>query len=597
VSYQYLVPPLARPAWPPSGETYAVTYAFHTELWTSRSGKERRRARRLVPRRSLRYQVLAHGERWRQLKDLLWHWQHRNFHLAEMTRRSTLTSTASAGTTTLQVAPMPWWLRAGCALFLVHGEAHEWVAVDTEIPPVGGTVRLVEGTTLAWPVGTQVYLALEGNLNVELEAPRLTNTVARVGLAFDVAPLSEPLPWPSAALRTFGTTEVFLRRPNWAEQVGITQGHEVDVLDYGIGPWHRFSPVEFGYQTYTAVYLGRDTGEVEELVQLFYRHRGRHGEFFMPTWEPDFVLRGTAAEGESTLRVQGRHVADAHIDSQTHFALYVQLTDATLLFRHVTGVALVSDETGTDTVLSVDEPWPFALGVHNVVQMGWLLLQRFASDELTVEWLTDRVANVQLNLHTQDKPATVEEYTSVHFQLDDSGSMAFDGGVRMETLKTAMHATLDVIEDAVAEGWRLHMGMSGFNREQVERLNVTVEDVSAFRDLIDALVASGGTDFDGAIQPAVDWFMAQACDPSVTRRVNIFVTDGEPVPVSSAYAAVKTAEPLLSGTLPTSMHGINIVLEETQYTELLDNTPQDGVPVVVEDDVEGLIDIFLGIID
>lgn len=389
-----------EPNW--GGDNYTISYEFKTEILTSRAGKDQRIAQRTSPRKSVSYQTQLKGDTFRQYKDLMWAWQNKSFTMPELTRFATSSATMTSGSSSMVLEVMPLWIVPGAAVLLGYLGYFENRVVDTV---VGTTVTFRTNGTAVWPAGSRVYPALSGFVAQDMSAPRLTNSVAVLSLVFNVTPLSELWITPPAAPATFNGREAFLKKPNWAEEVAIASGHPVDELDYGRGPVFRYTAIPFGYNTKRATYLNRTRAEAEDIYWFFCRMKGQQGEFYMPTWEYDFVPKVAAPAGSAAIRVAGTTFADTYADSTVHKAMFVLMNDGTLLMRKVVNITKVSDVGGNDSVITVDSVWPSSISDQTIVMCGWMPLWRLASDILQMEWLTNAVAQTQITMLTlEDLP-------------------------------------------------------------------------------------------------------------------------------------------------------------------------------------------------
>ncbi|WP_323033246.1 phage tail protein [Paracoccus sp. (in: a-proteobacteria)] len=97
---------------------------------------------------------------------------------------------------------------------------------------------------------------------------------------------------------------------------------------------------------------------------------------------------------------------------------------------------------------------------------------------------------------------------------------------------------------------------------------------------------SGGTSFAAAFTEAEAFFAA----PGSSRRIVIFVTDGEPSPLSSVDAALA----IIATLPPADIFGFNIALANTSSTARIDNTPVDGVPVIAPGNPQALVAALRG---
>lgn len=109
--------------------------------------------------------------------------------------------------------------------------------------------------------------------------------------------------------------------------------------------------------------------------------------------------------------------------------------------------------------------------------------------------------------------------------------------------------------------------------------------VGNFTDIMDWLsapvVLGSGTDFAVAVSEAEGFFAGSGAK----RRVILFITDGEPYPASSVDTAIAT----LGGISDIEVFGFNIGLADISFTALLDNTLDDGVPVIAPGDTDTLL--------
>lgn len=192
-----------------------------------------------------------------------------------------------------------------------------------------------------------------------------------------------------------------------------------------------------------------------------------------------------------------------------------------------------------------------------------------------------------------DDPTTPR---ALYFSIDDSGSMSD----KLTAMKTAMELVFDDIELALNAGLQLDIGVAEWGDTSFQErtfANATVSNITTLRNFVNAINAGGdGTNFNTAATGAVN-FMNSTLGKSLDRRVWIFITDGEPFPAGSDDTAAATAADLLnqsSGSFSidngtaVDCYGINMVLTDTSATAKLDNSPSDGVPVVVGDDPSGL---------
>lgn len=200
---------------------------------------------------------------------------------------------------------------------------------------------------------------------------------------------------------------------------------------------------------------------------------------------------------------------------------------------------------------------------------------------------------------------------SINFVLDISGSMRGD---RLTTLKNGMRRILDRLKGSISGAKsNLDIGITFFaeSAHHISALNATIGDIDRLASSIqsvwiaadntphvDGVPLAAGTSYSNAMLSTRDWFLASLSRPAISKRTCVFVTDGEPNPVGNHNTAAAIASDMLSRTggqfnegdgTAVDFRAINIDLANTAYSRVLDNTPDDGVPVVSGNDGTSLL--------
>lgn len=185
---------------------------------------------------------------------------------------------------------------------------------------------------------------------------------------------------------------------------------------------------------------------------------------------------------------------------------------------------------------------------------------------------------------------------SVFFLLDRSASLT---GTQFNNIKNAVLAGLNFVELSVSLGNRVDVAVrfwsTGSGDVMIQKPNATLADITAVR----AFIASTGQLTGGNVVPgyeaARDWFLATAGDSLVARSL-ILVTDAASNDGFSTAASGPAADMLNNSTgtfskangNPVDMYAVNYNQPLIAYTELLDNTPFDGIPTISSSDTSGL---------
>lgn len=174
---------------------------------------------------------------------------------------------------------------------------------------------------------------------------------------------------------------------------------------------------------------------------------------------------------------------------------------------------------------------------------------------------------------------------AVYIAMDCSGSMdelVAPGVTRLQNAKTALSGVMDYIGsfaqgvaniDIMVVAW-------GATRSSITRRNASAADITAIKNFINSRVTVGGTDFNQGVADVAGFYGGAPAD---AKRTVIFITDGE-----ANEGTVSTARATLFATPGITSYGFNIDLNDTSDTAQMDNSPNDGVPVIHGDDSTSL---------
>lgn len=377
---------------------YQIEYQFKTDIFTSRSGKEQRRALRSTPRKKLSFEATPTFSQLRQFNELMASWHNNTIILPEVPRQAVLALASDAGDAIIQLTDdAPDWIIAGATVVLAYKGQYETRRVDSVTGP---QVVFTGVTGLNWPVGTKVHPGVSGRLAATIRSRRETNAVGVVQVEMDVTPASEPVIALPAAPATFNGRELFTMKPNWSELPDVTYESHREEIDYTRGRTAIFTPIDFTTRTRRQTFTGRSYQDMNLIREHFERMRGQRGEFYMATWERDIEPGPLVPAGSKTIRIYGTDFAEQYEDSTVYKAVMVQFRDGSIQYNVVKDIYTVDDADGLDSVIQVADSWSQDISQENVRIASWLLVWRHATDTLTIEWLTNTVGQCQLTIRS-----------------------------------------------------------------------------------------------------------------------------------------------------------------------------------------------------
>lgn len=180
-------------------------------------------------------------------------------------------------------------------------------------------------------------------------------------------------------------------------------------------------------------------------------------------------------------------------------------------------------------------------------------------------------------------PLKAPEAAAIYMALDCSGSMdqpTPGGGTRRSNMKQAVVAVLETLKQTIViSGGVLNLRIQLFGTGAAGQtwLNTTAAGIEAAKAFVEASGNMSGTSFSSAMSGLSDFYSASG------QRIGMLVTDGEPDSEADALAARAMVDEIAG----LKMHGINIDLENTAFTAIVDNTG-NPIPVVAGGDPSAL---------
>lgn len=340
--------------------------------------------------------------------------------------------------------------------------------------------------------------------------------------------------------------------------------------------------VTVGYKYYVGMHMVLCHGPIDKLLRIQVDERdvwlGSREGGQITINQPE-IFGGESREGG----IQG--VVDfetGHAGQGQNSYLVSKLGSLVPAFRGVVGMVLRQVYMGLNPYL---KSWSFRLQRIHVRQNGLR------------QWYDSR-AEIRI-------AGPFKQRQAFFFAIDNSGSMntiVSGSQTRMDIVKAQL---VDIFEQLnilrIDSKVKVDIGISVFATSASYSSWIDAQDsdfasIKTFVQNITALPSgTGSTNYEGPFIHANHYY---GTNPNTGGRKDtmIFITDGLPEPVGTAAAAVATAHDMINRTGQFSsatnsdvdIYAINVDLSDTTYTQMLDNTPWDGVPVVTSSDTSAL---------
>lgn len=401
MTYDLNTPALARlwPYEPDWSSPFKVTRSFLTDLLVPRSGIgfEQRRALRDVARLSLSYKTVLTDANLRTSGNWLRAAQNYPAVVPDFSRYVRLTGTTAALTDELTIASPPSWIAADKHLVLCGSDGLVLVVVAGV---VGDTVTLTANVTAEWATGSVVRPGIFGLMAPQQRQTWFTPKAGEVEIKLAAYPGGEPdEDEDSETLDLFNGLEVLTIDPDWSQSPAMDWLFPVEQVDRGVGRTAQFRPVTRSQGLIESQYGGLTVAQATTLERLFLRCKGMRGAFYRSTCRHDMVLQANVT-ASALVTVTGPEIADdfGAVDyAEVGQAVEIIQTDGTRIRRNVTDI----DASGGHSRLTLSSAVTLTTGT--TARISWLPKVRFASDDLTSEWITPARANIRAAFQTIDR--------------------------------------------------------------------------------------------------------------------------------------------------------------------------------------------------
>ena len=380
-----------KPNW---GNGVKETLEFLTTIVTSDRGKEQRSAERTHARRSVSFEAVLHADALRDLKaDLHERSDFLSYIPEPVHRLSTVAVYAPLGSTTVQFVDVVSSDHIGKRVCIMGGKRNFFATVSGI---VGSTVTFSAPIEREAVAGDDLRLCVEGRMPTSVSVKYVADDIAYFNADFNQNPGTPNINYGTSAFPTFRGREVFNEKPNWDNPPSVEIVSEYNVTDFKRGVIRTYSPIDFISRVTQFTFLGRNTAKMNRLIDFFQRQLGRCGEFWCPSWTSDLRMVQPITNGNNYIVVAGRKVADYYASSTVEKAVAIRRSNNDWLYRYITGITT----DGTNSTITFDAPFTFDVDLEAVVGLYWLNVCRFATDTMTVQWITNEVAQTVFQITT-----------------------------------------------------------------------------------------------------------------------------------------------------------------------------------------------------
>lgn len=372
-------------------EPVVFSMEYRTGIFTSRNGTERREAERQQPRMTVSYKALL-------TESLLQRWmadmaegQHVPLYVHAAFRKRRLAGAVAPGATAISINEAAFWIDTDAYLIIESSGFQEIAQVASA---AGTTVNLVDPLAFGYDADDSVFLAYSARVEDSQDFRAYTSTVWQDSIDFAVEPGSPFLYDTTITPDTFEGVEIVKRKMNWRTTPRVRfMDENREVVDPNHGTIEVTSPTGRMFMEIRGMYLAATRDDVEDLLALFARQKGKRGSFWMPTWQRDLRATGTQPAANQ-VRVPGVDAFYAFDGNDVYNVVAALWPDGSIQLNRVASISL----DGANSLFTFNDNWSNTISDTSL--LSWCPLWRFGTDKLEIALETPSIADVTLNFRT-----------------------------------------------------------------------------------------------------------------------------------------------------------------------------------------------------
>lgn len=385
---------LVWPVPPDMSQAYGEKFQWTTDIITAESGKEQRISLREYPEVSIEGSYTAFFDDLNFADSLMWGWQSRTWAIPLFHLPVKLQQNADAGNTVIYVSNTDYKrFDLGDLAILYcnpkHFEAVEIIEVNQD------NIVLERPLQQDWPLGTTVLPLRLAKTEREIAGQWPVNRVGTLTARF-ILEDDEPIPAAEDG-ELYQGYYILPIRPNWIESMDHQFIRNLDIITNEVGDRIYVDHSDLATIVRSFLFYFKDKSAIYKFMQWYYARRGAQVPFWVPSWKNDMVLAKDIIAGESFIRVKSNNYSSLYVKNAGRDHLYIIFRTGEIYTREILSIEPYSADP-TQEVFVLDQPFPDNHDAKMIDMISFMGLHRMASDNLTVEWKSDRVVQINSNM-------------------------------------------------------------------------------------------------------------------------------------------------------------------------------------------------------
>lgn len=371
---------------PDTSKPYIEKLTWVSDVLTSQSGEEQRIAINEYPDTQISMTVHQHKDKLHNLASLLWGWQHRIYSLPLWHLHTNLSQASSLGTQTLMCNTQYTGLQVG-GVAIIWAEYDHFETVEVaEIQP--DRILTVRPTTRVWPRGALLAACRSARLPQEVSQSWTHADLAEIPLTFVLTEVEQGVAGEMGG--SYRGDPLLMIPPNWVSELDERHVRNIDIFESDLKARFTVLNNELPYVVRSHAWFLNSKEKIAAYRRWLISRRGRVVPFWMPSWKNDMVMAQALEAGSRQLVIQNINYRSFYTNRIGRQDIIMFLRNGQRIMQRISS-ATEGPIPGTE-ILVLEQEFENALAPSMVTMISFLGLHRLDSDEVEIDWRSDKLA-------------------------------------------------------------------------------------------------------------------------------------------------------------------------------------------------------------
>ena len=397
------------PFYPNTGETYGEKFKWNTDIVLFDGGKEQRSALKDYPSLAIEASYSVKDDDLMLFNSLLWGWQGRDYliplwHLGVRTvGPATQKFAAYQGDSSIQTNCAAFARMADGSEIVIWLSTRQWQVVSLQYKNDGSfydpsTLFFDPPLEFSVPKGAYIFPVRKARMEKEAKGDSPVANVTSYQLRFSC--LDDEFYAEEDSGIMFEDVFVVDVMPNWVEPMNESAVRDIQEMRNDVGKDYYFDKSEAPSIVRNFYFWFNHITDVDKFYKWLFYRRGSANSFWLPSGKADMAMVGSVTSTTArSIDIKYMAAATMYAGSKAgREAVLIEFRDGTKLPRRISDITYPGG--GDIEVVTFTAPLGKVFNASDVRVISFMGKNRLSSDEITIEWKSDRLMIANSNMTT-----------------------------------------------------------------------------------------------------------------------------------------------------------------------------------------------------